>query len=53
MFTRQIFTEEHELFREQVRRFVEREITPTLIAPEPQTFAPHRTERKALCCARA
>ena len=34
MFTRQIFTEEHELFREQVRRFVEREITPNHAAWE-------------------
>ena len=28
MISRTIFTEDHEIFREQVRRFVEREITP-------------------------
>ncbi|MGA8772641.1 MAG: acyl-CoA dehydrogenase family protein, partial [Rhodomicrobium sp.] len=28
MLPRKLFSEEHELYRDQVRRFIEREITP-------------------------
>ncbi|AFK52536.1 acyl-CoA dehydrogenase family protein [Tistrella mobilis] len=47
MFTRQIFTEEHELFREQVRRFVEREITPNHAAWEKAGAVDRDAWRKA------
>ena len=30
MLPRKLFSEEHELYRDQVRRFIEREITPRL-----------------------
>nr|WP_246522851.1 acyl-CoA dehydrogenase family protein [Neoroseomonas eburnea] len=52
---RTLFSEEHTLFREQVRRFVERELTPHHAAWEEAGVVPREAWRKAgaaglLCC---
>lgn len=55
MIPRTIFSPDHELFRETVRRFVEREITPHHAAWEEAGAVPREAWRKAgaaglLCC---
>jgi acyl-CoA dehydrogenase len=55
MIARRLFSEEHEIFRDSVRRFVEREIVPHHGAWEEQGFVPRDVWRKAgaeglLCC---
>jgi acyl-CoA dehydrogenase len=55
MFERTIFSEEHELFRTQVRRFAERELVPQHHAWEEAGVVPRDAWRKAgeaglLCC---
>ncbi|MBL6457342.1 acyl-CoA dehydrogenase family protein [Belnapia sp. T6] len=52
---RTVFTSEHELFRDQVRRFVERELAPHHAAWEEAGMVPRSAWRKAgeaglLCC---
>jgi acyl-CoA dehydrogenase len=55
MFERTIFSEEHELFRTQVRRFAERELVPHHHGWEESGVVPREAWRKAgeaglLCC---
>ncbi|WP_328702698.1 acyl-CoA dehydrogenase family protein [Belnapia mucosa] len=55
MIPRTVFTSEHELFRDQVRRFVERELAPHHAAWEEAGMVPRSAWRKAgeaglLCC---
>ena len=47
MFTRTLFAEEHDLFRETVRRFVEREIAPHHLQWEDDGVVPRDLWRKA------
>ena len=56
MIPRTVFTAEHEMFRDSVRRFVEREIVPHHAAWEEAGVVPREAWRKAgeaglLCCA--
>ena len=47
MIPRTVFTAEHEMFREQVRRFVEREIMPHHAAWEEAGVVPREAWHKA------
>jgi len=47
MISRTIFTEDHEIFREQVRRFIEREITPYHAQWDKDEFVPRELWLKA------
>ena len=47
MLERRVFTEEHELFRKQFKKFCEREVTPNVERWEEQRIVDRETWKKA------